>query len=318
MATDKFPGLDLEQVQDPVARRNFRVIERILLRSTIGSNPLGSTGVTNIGGSGGGGAGINQVHENQFIGQSELGLLPFGKGAEDSLAHAISVTGDGELRLAEFPPVMLSATGISRSTPFGFPFATQIFTAPRAAREEYGSAPTNWSTMNVGQFHDFNLGSSSLDSAAASDVGVLTMDSPKVNARAFDEFGGDYYSGGTPGVAKAMTSGSHDSGAILGVFRFRKGVLTFKTEITGSPTDVMRILLIGIPTNTLSPNGVILKTWHFDADTWIGDSSFPGQALHFDIETPYIALSIIAVGGTNDVSNHYTITGSSIYFNLYS
>lgn len=315
----RFPGMDLEQVQDPVARRNFKTLERILMRAAIGDNALGSGGITNIGGipGGGGDFDLNQVKENEVISDSTKGLLGFGKGDVDGLAHAFNVSADGEVRIAELPPVIVSASGASNDKPFGFAFASQIFTTPRANREANGSSPSNYSILNVGQFHDFNLGSNEGESSTDADVGLLTMDSPKVQSRRFAEFEGDYYSGGTPGVAKAMDSGSHSTNTSLAVFRFRRGVITFQTSKTGTPPDTLRVLLIGRPTSGAA-GAVILKAWQFHSDSWLGSDAQNGQALYFDVETSFLAISIAAVGGANDAGNHFTIDASTFYVNLIS
>lgn len=316
----RFPGMDLEQVQDPVARRNFKTLERILMRAAIGDNPLGATGVSQLGGvavGGGSSFQLSQVKEGDAIAGSTLGLLGFGKGAEDDLAHAFSVSADGELHVAEFPPVIVSADGAGPNKPFGVSFASQMFTVPRANREANGSSPSNYSILNAGQYFDFNLGSNSGESSTDADVGLCTMDSPKVVSREFSEFGGQYYSGGSPGVAKAMSSGSHSSGTNLAAFRFRHGILSFQATVHGSPTDTMRLLLIG-SSSSGGAGAVILKAWQFDSSTWGGDPIYQSHALEFDVDMPFLNLVFVAVGGASDVNNHHRVTASSIYLTFFS
>lgn len=318
----RFPGMDLEQVQDPVARRNFKTLERLLMRAAIGDNALGSGGVTNIGGisSGGGGGStfqLNQVKEDDAIDATTKGLLGFGKGAEDDLAHAFSVSADGELHVAEFPPVLVSGDVAGPNKAFGYPYSSQLFTVPRANREANGNSPNNYSILNAGQYTDFNLGSNSGEGSTDADVGLCTMDSPKVHSRRFAEFEGQYYSGGVPGVAKAMSSGSHNSGLNLAVFRFRRGILSFQATVHGSPTDTMRLLLVG--SSSFGGSGaVILKAWQFDKDTWKGDPIYQSHALEFDVDMPFMWLVFVAVGGTNDVNNHHRVTASSCYLSFFS
>lgn len=311
---DRFVGLDLEQIADPVTRRNFRVIERALIRLTVGDNPLGSgTTVQNIGGGGGSvSCDFPTIHENEYFSNAREGFGVFGRGAEDNLAHGMAVNSKGEPQIAELPGTLVSASAANNSKPFAYSFASQIFTIPRGKRSHYGTSPTNFSQLNMGQFDDFNIGVAEGAGDVTADCGVLTMDSPKCVARIFNELDGNLEGANQ---AISMTSGTHDSGASLGVNRFRKGCISFKTGVNGTPPGTVRIFLVARPTST-SAAEVVQKFWEFDADSWINGIS-NGLVLYFDVITPYIAISVVATGSP-DGSNNYQVGPNTFYVNLYS
>jgi len=254
-----------------------------------------------------------QVHENEFISQATKGILVYGKGSADSLAHALRVNDSGEPQIAELPNTMVSASAAANSKPFRFAFGTKVFAVPRAKRAEDGTASANWSTWNVGQFHDFNLGSSSLDSAAVSDVGLLTMGSPKqMSTLLSNEFTVKYFAGD---AAVTMTGGSHASGTSLAVNRFRRGAISFLSGVNGTPPGTIKMVVFGRPT-TASAHQVPLKRWEWDADSFINGIS-NNLLLVFDVVTPFIHIGVTATPG-GDASNNYEIGTNSFYVNLFS
>lgn len=255
-----------------------------------------------------------QVHENEFISQATKGILVYGKGV-DSLAHALRVNDSGEPQVAELPNTMVSASAAANSKPFRFAFGTNIFAVARARREEDGTASANWSTLNVGQFHDFNLGSNSTDSAAVSDVGLLTMGSPKQYSTNLpgNEFTGKYVDGAS--AAREMSNGSHDSGAAFGVSRFRRGAFSFLTGVNGSPPGTIKLVVFGRPTSA-SASQVPIKRWEWDADSFINGIS-NNFLLVFDVVTPFIHVGVTATPGA-DAGNNYEIGANSFYVNLFS
>lgn len=253
----------------------------------------------------------NQVKENKAVTDSTLGNLWFGKGAGDSLAHAISVNAAGEPLIAELPGTMISASAAAVNKPFRFSTLSQIFGVPRARRSADGTASANFSIWNVGQFHDFNLGSNEGESTTDADVGLLTMSCPKaLGYNPGNEFNLEYHGAN---ISQAMAQGSHDSQSSLAVFRFRRGSITFASGVDNSPPGTIKMVLFGRPTAT-STGQVVLKEWEWGADSFVNGIS-NNQILPFDIDMPFMHLGVTASAGA-DASNFYQI--ADLRINLFS
>lgn len=294
----------------PVVRLALKRISDALRQLTVGQNPLGSgTTVTNIGGIGGGGGdvSINQVHENDAVNSQELGILVFGRGTSDNLAHAIRVNSSGEILIAELPGTTLAA-GYSQSQAVPS-FISYIGVIPYGIRELSGPDSENIGRMTVGQYRQYNLGTENDENNLDGDNGLCTMDSPKVNARVFNEFNGSYYAGGV-GTSVVMSSGSHNSGAQLGVHRFRRGVIALRGGHNGTAPGTIQIRLFGAA--GVGSTTYLLKIWEFDDTSW-RDGVFNSIVLRFDVEMPFIQIGVL-VSGSPDVSNNFVISNFRMMF----
>jgi len=251
-----------------------------------------------------------QVKEGDAVDASTLGNLWFGKD-ENGLAQPVRVNVDGELQVAELPGTQETVTADANNRPFFFPFGTQVFSVPRARREANGSSPANFSILNAGQYHDFNLGSNSGEGSTDGDVGLATMSTPKYFARAFAEFNNNYHSAN---LNKSMTSGSHGAGTTaLAVFRFRRGAITFTNGIAGTPPGVIKVRLIGRPTGEIAGQ-VQLKEWVLSPENFNNFVS-NNQILRFEVEMPFMHLAIVGAPGST-AGNHFQIANFQV--NLFS
>ncbi len=299
-------------------------IDRALHQVYSGANTLGSGVITpqNLGGLGGGSTvTVNQVNEDDLVGTNTDGILVFGRGETDSLAHAIRVSQEGEILIAELPGTV---TLPNNSQLVNFPeFITHIgviqyATLENASVNEIGNNVMSKLSAGVWLPTEDNWGIDVTEDYSQADVGLLTMPSPKVYTAVDSEsgaatFNGRYYVVGTPpngwptlprylGADSVGTGHANTTGGLLwNVARFRRGTFFFVAGINGSYTGIMTITLWGSPTTEASAAIFPLKQWSFNADTITNN-----HVLRFDVETPFIRLSIDA-SGSPDGSNNYQI-----------
>lgn len=307
------PGLaalddnDWHESRDAV-RLALQRIDRALKQLYVGSNPLGSGDPVpqNIGGIGGDTVSINQVNENEPIKGDTDGILHFGRGETDSLAHAIRVSTEGEVLIAELPGVTLKA---AFSNSQAYPdFVTFIGTLLYGKREAGGTDPGNMGRLGAGDFPGGDIETDGDDD----DVGLLVMPSPKQNSRTFNEFNGKWYTGGGGiGVNKVMSSGTASAGSKLNVHRYSRGSMTFTVGVGGTPTGHFRIYLYAH--GTAAAPAIYQKHWEFNPESFV-DGITNSHYLEFDLTTKYISIQMLAAGTTS--VNYYEI--ANFYLNFTS
>lgn len=295
-------------------RLSLHRIDRALRQVFVGSNPISSGNPTaqNIGGFGGSTVTINQVDESEFVKNSTEGILVFGRGETDSLAHAIRVNSSGEILIAELPGTRLAA---AYSQNENFPdFLTHVGTIQYSKMEEHSITNSDkMARLNAASFmwDQFNWGAKSTDQEADSDVGLVVAPSPKVYSKndaedANADFNGRYYTPGTPpnGFATLPTFtrklGNFESDTIIGAMRFRSGVAAFEGSYVGTPPGVITFKLFGRFTS--SGHNFLLKSWTFDM-TNITNL----HVLRFDVEMPFLRFGAY-VGAGSDNSNYYMVS----------
>jgi len=301
-----FPGLVNNAIFDNAdLRTNFIRIERALRQLSAGSNPLGSgTTVTNVGGIGGDGMTINQVDENDVVGGNTEGILVFGRGETDNLAHAIRTDNNGEILIAELPGVTLAAAhSNTQAMPASYSIISTMGYGKRA------SLATNSTEMGRLCLDEFREGGN-LAAGGEDDLGLLTMAMPKVFSRQFSEFQGTY--GNSIADSVAMNSGTFLTGARLHVHRFSHGLISFTAGVSNTPPSNFVLKLYGYATSGSSNPQILLKTWEFTKDDFITPDN--SQALEFDITMPFLSIEVTTSGG--DATNNYSV--GFFYLNLSS
>lgn len=247
---------------------------------------------------------IPTVDEDDAITTDTQGQLIFGRDAASAVARALRVDANGELLVAELPGVTLAAAfANSQAMPA---FISMIGTLSYVKRSSSGPEPANMGRLtgvDIGGSESFDAGFIVGEGSVASDVGLAVVPSPKVMARSFAEFNQTY----TVSETQNMTSGTHATGARMGMWRFTRAALSFTAGVNGTPPTTLTITIQGSPVAS-GPN-VSVKHFVFDATSFTDNDS--DKYLQFDVTHPYMTITIAAstggAGGNYAIANFYLI-----------